>query len=410
MSSRQSQRIQRRLETLHAHPQFATALEIVLRLQKRGFDAVMAGGCVRDGLLNRVPKDLDVATSAPPDDVEAEFAQTLAVGKAFGTIVVIEAGHNFEVTTFRREGGYADGRHPDRVEFTDMNEDAKRRDFTVNALFYDPVAEEVFDFVGGVKDLSAGLLRTVGLAEERFAEDHLRMLRAPRFVAQLGFTLDSAALAAVQKHHAAIAKVSTERVFNEMRSLLSSPHLEQGLKVLRESRLEADIWPEMAKANLDRLSNFGPFLSWENAFAAVMLLSSEEKSETLLRAWKAPRESMRHAQALMDGCKTIMNPTTTRAGRMRVLGSEEYAEILQLAEGFLPGNRQVIQGWIAEFLAVAGPSGKLPPPFLNGQDLIAAGIAPGAEMGELLKDLYEAQLEGEIKSREAALEEVAKIQ
>lgn len=406
MKTRQS----RKLEMLHAHSQFEVALRLIKKLQEQGFDAVLAGGCVRDGLLGISPKDLDVATSAPPDVVEKSFAQTLAVGKAFGTIVVIENGHNFEVTTFRREGGYSDGRHPDRVEFTDMKEDAQRRDFTVNALFYDPWHQEIFDFVEGLKDLERRVLRTVGVAEERFDEDKLRMLRAPRFVAQLGFELDEKAFQAIVTHHKAIDQVSPERIFNEMRRMLSSRYLLNGLRVFRDSKLTLDIWPELLDAKLERLEDFGPFPRWELAFAAVMLLSAKSNSELILRAWKAPRDSIRKIQSMMDGCKTLMNSATTRAGRMRVIGGEEFAGTLQLAQGFLSSEPKVVEKWIKEFLEVTGESGKLPQPFVTGQDLIAAGLAPGAEMGNLLRTLYDEQLEGRLGSREEALAAVTKSQ
>lgn len=408
MRARQSIRIHKRLNALHRHPHFKTALHLIQTLQGKGFQTVLAGGSVRDSLLGRTPKDLDIATAAPPEVVESSFSHTLAIGKEFGTIVVVEGQENFEVTTFRREGPYTDGRHPDHVEFTDMIEDAKRRDFTVNALFYDPVKTEVLDFVGGAKDLSKRILRTVGDPEERFFEDRLRMLRAPRFVAQLGFVLDDMALRAIQNNSELLVKVSAERVFNEMRRLLSAPFVANGLHVLRMAKLEEVVWPEMARANLERFKNFTPLLSWENAFAAVMLLAECESAETRLRAWKASRESIRRVQSLMDGCRILMNSSSTRAQRVRVLGGENFAEILLLTQGFLHGESDVILSWIGEFLKVSGKTGALPQPLLNGQDLLSAGMVPGEKMGLLLKALYEEQLEGKIKSKAEALEKIKK--
>ncbi len=399
-------RIRQRLETLHAHPHFQVVLRIVETLEAQGYATVLAGGCVRDGLLHRIPKDLDVATAAPPEVVEKSFKRTLAVGKAFGTIVVIEDGLNFEVTTFRKDGPYVDGRHPVKVEFSDMHEDARRRDFTVNAMFYDVRKDEVIDFVGGIKDLKAQTLRTVGVAAERFQEDRLRMLRAARFVAQLGFQLNSETLQAIKKDHMALKEVSSERVFNEMKRMLESPSIISGIEVLVESQLSKVVWPEIEKVDLELLASFTPFFDWENAYAALMLILSAKDIETRLRAWKVPRESMKRIQAQIEGLKILLNPKSGRADRALILGGDEFAEVLLLARGFLRGNIDLIQGWIKDYLKMTGQAGLLPKPLLNGQDLIAAGIEPGEKMGLLLKALYQEQLEGNFFSKAEALEKL----
>jgi len=400
MKPRQSLKL--RLTPLHRQVQFQSAVRLIQSLRDEGFETVFAGGCVRDSLLGVVPKDLDIATAAPPTTVETLFPRTLAVGKAFGTIVVIEDGHNFEVTTFRREGGYTDGRHPSQVEFTDLAEDASRRDFTVNALFYDPLEEKIIDCVNGMQDLSDRRLRTVGRAEERFAEDYLRMLRAPRFVAQLGFALDEEASNAIHKLHHHITQVSAERIFMEMRRLLSSQFLIQGLSTLRATQLEVEVWPEARPADFNKLSAFMPFLGWENAFAAITLLAGGTSGEPRLRAWKAPRESMKRVQQQIDGCRTLQNPDAGRAARARIMGGEVYAETLQLARGF--HGDQSVKEWIQEYLDITGPTGVLPKPFLNGQDLLASGIPPGEKMGVFLKTLYDEQLAGKLRSKDEALE------
>src|SRR5215471_8828220 len=167
-----------------------TATGIVTRLQKKGYQAFWVGGCVRDFLLGREPGDYDVATSALPEQVRKVFKRSVAVGEKFGIIVVIEGGHQFQVATFRAEADYRDGRHPEQVSFGDAIADARRRDFTINGLFYDPVEDKVYDWVGGEKDLRAKIIRTIGSPEERFGEDHLRMLRAVRLAAQLGFEIE----------------------------------------------------------------------------------------------------------------------------------------------------------------------------------------------------------------------------
>ena len=236
-----------------------TATQIVRRLRHAGFEAFWAGGCVRDALLGREPHDYDVATNATPDQIEALFPHTVPVGKQFGVIVVLEGGHQFQVATFRAEEDYQDGRRPGTVRFSHAREDAIRRDFTVNALFYDPITEQVHDWVGGEKDLRARLLRTVGSPDERFAEDHLRLLRAIRFAAQLGFDIEAQTMAAVQKHAEKIKLVSAERIRDELNKLFMPPHAARGLTLLHESGLMAHVLPELVPTlTCDQSPDFHP--------------------------------------------------------------------------------------------------------------------------------------------------------
>jgi tRNA nucleotidyltransferase/poly(A) polymerase len=203
------------------HSLRSSAREIVKRLQQAGHSAFWVGGCVRDFLLGREPQDYDIATSARPEQVEKLFQRTVAVGKKFGVMVVLEGGHQFQVATFRAEADYQDGRHPGHVTFANAEADAQRRDFTVNGLFYDPVAEKLHDWVGGEKDLRAKIIRTIGSPEERFAEDHLRLLRAVRFAAQLGFAIEPQTLAAVRSMAPKIRLISAERIRDELIKLFS---------------------------------------------------------------------------------------------------------------------------------------------------------------------------------------------
>jgi poly(A) polymerase len=204
-------------------PLRATAVEIVHRLQTAGFGAFWVGGCVRDFLLGREPDDYDIATSARPEQIEKIFKRTVAVGKKFGVMVVLEGGHQFQVATFRAEADYRDGRHPEQVTFGDAEADAQRRDFTVNGLFYDPVAQKLHDWVGGEKDLRAKIIRTIGSPGERFAEDHLRLLRAVRFAAQLDFEIEPQTFAAVRTLAPKIELISAERIRDELIKLFSPP-------------------------------------------------------------------------------------------------------------------------------------------------------------------------------------------
>lgn len=199
------------------------ATAIVRRLQAAGFAAYWVGGCVRDFLLGREPGDYDIATDALPEQIEKIFPHTIAVGRKFGVMVVVEGKEQFQVATFRAESDYRDGRRPETVSFGDAQADASRRDFTINGLFFDPISGKAHDWVGGEADLRAGIIRTIGAPEERFAEDHLRMLRAVRFAARLGFEIDSATFEAVKNHAAKIKLISTERVRDELLKLFAPP-------------------------------------------------------------------------------------------------------------------------------------------------------------------------------------------
>ena len=223
-----------------------TALAIVRRLQGAGFLAFWVGGCVRDFLLGREPGDYDIVTSALPEQIEGLFKRTIPVGRKFGVMVVIEGGHQFQVATFRAEADYQDGRRPERVVFGDAEADVRRRDFTVNGLFYDPVRKESHDWVGGEADLRARIIRTIGAPEERFAEDHLRLLRAVRFAAQLDFSIEAGTFAALKANAAKIKTISAERVREELVKLLRPPHASRGLDLLRESGLLEQVLPEIA--------------------------------------------------------------------------------------------------------------------------------------------------------------------
>ena len=199
------------------------ALEIVRRLQSAGFAAFWVGGCVRDFLLGREPQDFDIATDARPEQVEKLFRKTIPVGKKFGVVIVVESGHQFQVATFRAEADYQDGRRPEKIIFANAEADALRRDFTVNGLFYDPLTQKIHDWVGGEKDLRAKIIRTIGSPEERFGEDHLRLLRAVRFAAQLNFAIEAKTFAAIQKLAPKIKVISAERVRDELIKLFSPP-------------------------------------------------------------------------------------------------------------------------------------------------------------------------------------------
>src|ERR1700757_839055 len=199
------------------------AREICARLSQRGHIAYFAGGCVRDLVRGLVPKDFDVATDAPPEVVQKTFPHTYAVGAKFGVVVVVENGMNFEVATFRSDDAYVDGRRPVAVRFSSPEEDARRRDFTINGMFFDPAKNEVIDFVGGRDDLKAKLVRAIGDPAQRFAEDRLRMLRAIRFATVLEFEIENKTWNALQQNSASITGISAERIRDELVRIFRSP-------------------------------------------------------------------------------------------------------------------------------------------------------------------------------------------
>ncbi len=225
---------------------YDNALDILNKIRSAGFTATFAGGAVRDKILGRTPKDYDIATNALPDQIEEMFPKTVAVGKAFGVIIVVQNGIETEVATFREDAGYQDGRRPESVHFCGAKEDAKRRDFTINGMFYDPIADEVIDYVGGKADLEKKTIRAIGDPDRRFAEDHLRMLRAVRFAHTLGFEIEPATRQAIQNHAADLAKISIERIENEFsRTLVESLRPGDALRELVDLGLMEHIIPEI---------------------------------------------------------------------------------------------------------------------------------------------------------------------
>jgi poly(A) polymerase len=226
-------------------PMEMTAREIAARLRENGHIAYFAGGCVRDIVRGETPKDFDIATDAKPETVQKLFPRTYPVGAHFGVIIVLENGFQFEVATFRSDAAYIDGRHPSAVHFSSPEEDAKRRDFTINGMFYDPVAEEVIDFVGGRADIDAKLVRAIGDPAQRFAEDRLRMLRAVRFATVLGYTIDNQTWDALVANATSINEISAERIRDELVRIFLSPNRIRGWDLLDSSGLMRAILPEL---------------------------------------------------------------------------------------------------------------------------------------------------------------------
>ena len=423
----------------------AGALGLARCLAKAGFQAFWVGGCVRDARLGQAPTDYAIATDATPDEIEHLFRKTIPVGKQFGVIMVLEAGHEYQVATFRAEGDYADGRRPGSVRFTDAREDTLRRDFTINGLFYDPLADELHDWVGGQADLEARRIRTIGDPAERFGEDRLRLLRAVRFAVQLGFEIEPATFAVVQQHAAAIREVSAERIRDELLKLFRPSHAARGLDLLHESRLLPEVLPELAatigceqppeyhpegdvfthiRLMLSHLpADAGTTLIWSVLMhdiakpatlrrdgGRIRFLGHEKVGATMaleimnrLRFPKAEsaavKTCVRHHMQLKDAQQ--MRPATLRKLFLRPTFPVELAlhRLDSLASSGKLDNFEFLEAKLGEFQ----DQPELQKPLVDGGDLIALGQLPGAELGRLLSDIRDRQLAGELTTREKAL-------
>lgn len=399
--------------------EFAT--DVVRTLQRAGFRALWAGGCVRDELLGRTPNDYDVATDARPEQVQKLFRRCLAIGASFGVIEVIgprylDRGgdhHAVEVATFRSDGTYSDGRRPDVVTFSSPEEDAQRRDFTVNGMFFDPVAGELHDFVGGRADLTAKVLRAIGNPAERFAEDKLRVLRAVRIAARFGLEIDPDTLAAARRMAAEIRVVSAERIAAELRKLLTHATRGRGVRLLREFGLVDPVLPEAPA---------GPL--WDHAIRVLEALAGREVSFPLALAALLPGVGKAGAEAAADRLRLstadkvraawlvekrqyLADAPTMRASLLKpILVHPGIGELLDLHRAdAIAGGGSLAAVEFCEAVLRDTPPGELnPPPVVTGEDLIALGMKPGPAFKRLLDAVRAAQLEGRVRTKAEGLE------
>ena len=422
------------------------ALNILRTLHAAGYEAWLVGGCVRDELRGVAPKDFDIATNALPEQVESLFPKTIGVGKSFGVMLVLENDQQFEVATFRAESGYTDGRRPDTVTFGDAEADALRRDFTINGLFLNPITEELRDWVGGEADLKAGVLRTIGDPAERFGEDHLRLLRAVRFAAQLDFQIEPATFAGVQEHAEKINRVSAEHIRDELLKLFRPPHAGRGLDLLRDSGLLAYVLPEMMltigceqspeyhpegdvykhiRLMLDSMSaDAAAELPWtillhDIAKPATASVGEDgrihnyghdklgaEMSEVILERLKFPRKQI---DAIVFTVLKHMNlaaaPKMRKAKLRRMLLRPTFElELEQHRIDCLGSHAKLdIYDFLCTEQAALAEQPALIEPLVSGRDLIDLGIKPGPPMGELLNAIRDLQLAEEFSTREEAL-------
>ncbi len=372
------------------------AKKIAQRLREAGYEAWLVGGCVRDLLLGRTPKDCDVSTSARPDQVQALFPGSLLVGAHFGVVIVREGGELTEVATYRSDGNYSDGRRPDKVTFeSDVRKDLERRDFTINAMLLDPVSGKVVDLVGGRRDLEAGLIRAIGEPVVRFREDHLRLMRAVRFAARFGFTIEARTWEAICAECESIGKIAVERVKGELARILTEGNAPCGMGLLRESGLLRIILPEAGSLEiLGRLQSPG----FELALAAVLLNGDAARAVERL---KLSNDERARVLALCEYHSRFDEIGGMRTAVLkRFLRMKDFHQHLELYRAAVAGDSRYES---ARALLVSMTEEMLwPARLLTGDDLKRMGVKSGPRFAEILTALEDAQLEGRVHGRQDA--------
>lgn len=420
------------------------ARAIVGTLRAAGHQAYLVGGCVRDLLLELPPKDFDVATDAPPERIIQLFPRSGCVGAHFGVVLVREDDAQVEVATFRSDHEYTDGRRPSSVRFEqDPREDVLRRDFTINGLLLDPEEEHVLDYVGGQDDLRRGVVRAIGEPEQRFREDHLRLLRAIRFAARFGFAIDPATLEAMRRNHSLIRTVSAERVRDELVRILTEGGARRGFELLNETGTLEDLLPEVAAMKgvaqppefhpegdvwvhtlllLEKLNQASPALAWGALLHDVgkpptfriaerirfdgHVEEGVRMAHEILNRLRLPHKDVEQVEALVANHMRFKDvdrmKESTLKRFLRLPKFEEHLELHRLdclsSHGRLD-NYELVRRKLEEL-----PEEELKPARLvTGTDLIAAGYSPGPRFSEILSAVEDAQLEGRVRTREDAL-------
>ena len=426
--------------------QFAT--EVVTRLQAAGFQALWAGGCVRDLILGAEPSDFDVATDARPEEVMGLFRRNVPVGASFGVVRVLgPAGMDVEVATFRTDGAYLDGRRPETVEFADARRDAERRDFTINGMFLDPLGGAILDFVGGRRDLDARVIRAIGDPTARFTEDKLRLLRATRFAARFGFAIEAETRGALEAMVGSVRVVAAERIAQELRKILAHPSRAVGMTLAMETGLLAVILPPVARMRgLPQCKPAQPEGDlWDHTRLVLELLPARPSPElafaALLHDVGKPdthaitpdgRVTFHHHEQVgrQIADRIARDLKLANAERERIAWLVEFHQYLgdptKLREAKLkrilaePGIADLLALHRADALATHGaapnvayceaylrdqPTGPInPPPLLSGHDLAHHGLKPGPRFKQYLEAVYEAQLERQVGSKREALD------
>ena len=385
------------------------AIIIVEKLRAEGFEALLAGGCVRDMLLARQAKDYDVATIARPEVVSKLFRRTLEVGAKFGVIIVLLDDQQVEVATFRTESGYIDGRHPSEVQFTTAREDASRRDFTINAMFYDPLEEKVIDYFDGREDLQRKVIKTVGDAQQRFKEDYLRMLRAVRFSAQLDFKIDQQTWQGICDNSEKISKISGERICMELNGILTCQAKSYAAKMLFDSGLSQAIFKNFDDTSaiegisvLDQMPDNVDFIAGLAAFFAGFETKDVIKKCKILSLSKKQNTKL---EFLLSNRDQLLNENMPLLELKIFLASDHFHELYDFETAIQKTKGQDgLLSLIAlkERIESLGDIDYSPAPLLNGRQLQELGAVEGPGLGKLAKQLYIAQLEEEIITKQQA--------
>ena len=384
------------------------AAQIVKTLHEKGHEAYFVGGCVRDMVMEIEPADYDIATSALPEEVMRIFPRTEPIGARFGVILVIHYGVPFEVATFRSDQAYIDGRRPTSVVFTNAEEDVHRRDFTINGLLYDPVEQKVIDYVGGREDIASRTVRAIGNPAERFEEDKLRILRAIRFGARLGYSIEPETWNAVGRMAAKIHQVSAERIRQELVRILTEGEATRGVRMLAECGLLAEILPEIAWSDyLERRLEMLDIGGVADFAMAVLLAdaSAEASAEVVARLKFSSREQDHIAALVREQGRFARIRDMSVAELKRFMRRERFTDYLELyrvrmvaADEPLDDHAFVcskLEGWTAEDLK--------PKPLISGDDLITLGLQLGPSFKEILTAVENEQLEGRLVDQASAI-------
>ena len=429
-----------------------TSIKIIKKLKSKGYKAYWAGGCVRDILLNKKPQDYDIVTNATPDEIEKILKHTIPVGKKFGVILAIENKHHFEIATFRKEENYKDGRRPETVNFTDEKEDALRRDFTINGMFYDPIEDKIIDYVNGLQDLEARIIKFIGNPEERIKEDHLRILRAVRFKNQLNFQYDPETYKALLKNAHLVKKISRERIQQELNKMIlttppSMPFRDmEDLGILKEIlpelqnlkgvaqpynyHQEGDVWTHTMKA-IDSLSKTS---SLEVRLA--VLFHDIGKPETyklkerirfdhhagiskdiaikIMKRLAYPLKTIKEVAWLIEHHMIMQQLLEMPQGRkMHWFLHPYFLNLMQVFKadiaGTIPEDYSLYEKILKSYRTSIKKIPKMPKPLLNGKEIMKiTGLKAGKKVGELIKKLLHQQLEHRIKNKDEAIQYIKK--
>jgi poly(A) polymerase len=423
------------------------ALQIAQRLKKKGYKAYFVGGCVRDYLLGINSKDIDIATDAHPREIQKIFPFTIPVGRQFGVVIVVMGDRQYEVATFRKDDAYLDGRHPSGVQFSNEKEDVFRRDFTINGLLYDPFQKEIIDYVGGQNDLEKGIIRTIGKPEDRFREDKLRLLRGVRFAARLRFTIHDQTFSAMQKMAHLIGECSAERIRDELVFIFTQDHPAEGLDLLDRTTLLHSLLPEVENLkNVEQPPAFHPegdvFThtslmlahmrknpSKELAFGVLLhdigkpvtfkiedriRFNGHEKAgveiaETICTRLKFSNEEKERILDLVGNHMKFMYVKKMRVSKLkRFLRRPFFNEHLELHRLDCIASHGGLDNYyfcVEKYEEFSKEETRLrPEPLVTGHTLITMGFTPGPVFKKILTDIEDLQLEGQITSKEEAVE------